>query len=306
MRFALIRGEEMPSPARKGMYVFCGDHGVVEEGVTRFPQTVTRQMMRNFVEGGAAINVLCRRLQIRPVIVDIGVCGPVMPGVIDKKVAPGTRNFAQTAAMTREEAERALLAGRSLAEQASADYDIVGLGEMGIGNTTAAAALLSAFSGRPPGETAGPGAGLDPEGVRRKAGVVAKALALHKPNPRDGLGVLSAVGGFEMAGIAGFLMRAAELRLAVVLDGFPCCSAALVARAIHPGALDSAFFSHVSEEPGHRVLLEELGARPYLDLGMRLGEGTGAALTIGMIDAAVRLYREMATFGEAGISREIN
>lgn len=302
LRFAMIRGEEMPSPARKGLYVFCGDHGIVEAGVSRYPQTVTRQMIRNFVDGGAAINVLCRRQQIRPVIVDMGACGAAQPGVIDKKIAQGTQNFLEQPAMTRDQAEKAIAIGRLLAEEAAADYDMAGLGEMGIGNTSSAAALLSAFSGRSPYETAGPGAGLDAEGVRRKAEILERALAGHKVDPKDGIGVLAAFGGFEIAGMAGFILGASRLRLPVVLDGFPCCAAALAARSIDPDGLATVFFSHVSQEPGHRALLEFLGARAYFDFGMRLGEGTGAALMIGLIDVAVRLYREMATFSEAGVS----
>jgi nicotinate-nucleotide--dimethylbenzimidazole phosphoribosyltransferase len=302
LRFALIRREEMPSPARKGMFVFVGDHGVVEEGVSRYPQQVTRQMMRNFVDGGAAINVLCRRLQIRPTIIDVGACGPPVPGVIDRKIAMGTRNFAREAAMTGEEAMKALEVGRSLAEEASYDYDLVGLGEMGIGNTRSATAILSVYSGRTPYETAGPGAGLDSQGVRRKAEVIDRALRMHSPDPSDGIGILAAVGGFEIASIAGFLIGASRLRLPVVLDGFSCCAGALVARAIQPDALATAFYSHISQEPGHRLMLDLLDAHPYADLGMRLGEGSGAALAMGVIDAAVRLYREMATFSEAGVT----
>lgn len=302
IRFASIRGEEMPSPARKGMYVFCGDHGVTDEGVSKYPQSVTRQMMRNFVDGGAAINVLCRRLQIRPIIIDMGACGPPMPGVLDKKIAGATQNFARGPAMSREQAERALAVGRGLAEEAASNYDMVGVGEMGIGNTSSAAAILSVYSGRTPYETAGPGAGLDSHGVRHKAEVIERALRMHAPDPSDGVGVLCAIGGFELAAIAGFLTAAARLRLPVVLDGFPCCSAALVARAIQPDALTTVFFSHLSQEPAHTLMLDLLDARPYFDLGMRLGEGTGAALAMGVIDAAVRLYREMATFTEAGVS----
>ncbi|HYP06726.1 MAG TPA: nicotinate-nucleotide--dimethylbenzimidazole phosphoribosyltransferase [Bryobacteraceae bacterium] len=302
VRFALIREEEMPSPARKGLYIFCGDHGVTEEGVSRYPQSVTRQMVRNFLDGGAAINVLCRRLQIRPVVVDMGVCGASIPGVVDRKIADGTSNFARVPAMTRDQAERALQHGSALAEEAATQYDVVGLGEMGIGNTTAASAILSVYSSASPYETVGPGSGLDSQGVRRKAELIEKALALHKPSPGDPLGVLAAVGGFEFAGIAGFLIRACRLKLPVVLDGFPCCAGALIAKVIEPLALQTAFFSHESREPGHRRMLVLLEAKPYFNLGLRLGEGTGAALCMGIIDSAVRLYREMATFNEAGIS----
>jgi nicotinate-nucleotide--dimethylbenzimidazole phosphoribosyltransferase len=302
LRFALMRQEEMPSPARKGLYVFCGDHGIVEQGVSLYPQTVTRQMMRNFLDGGAAINVLCRRLQIRPLIIDMGVCGSPMRGAFDKKIRHGTHNFAAGPAMTRDEAEQALAIGRSLAEQAVLDYDMVGMGEMGIGNTSSASAILSVYSGRTIYETAGPGAGLDSQGVRRKAEVIDGALRLHRPDPEDGVGVLAAVGGFEIGAVAGFILGASRLRLPVVLDGFPCCAAALIARAIAPDALCTVFFSHLSQEPAHQFMLDVLNAQPYFDLGLRLGEGTGAALMMGIIDAAVRLYREMATFSEAGVS----
>ena len=302
LRFALIRDEEMPSPARKGLYVFCGDHGIAEQGVSLYPQSVTRQMMRNFLDGGAAINVLCRRLQIRPLIVDMGVCGSAMRGAIDKKIRPSTSNFAVGPAMTREEAEQSIAAGRALAEEAVLDYDVVGLGEMGIGNTSSASAILSVYSGRTLYETAGPGAGLDSEGVRRKAEILEAALRLHQPDSADGLGVLAAVGGFEIGAIAGFILGASRLRLPVVLDGFPCCAAALIAKALAPDALSTVFFSHLSQEPAHQTMLDLLGAKPYFDLGLRLGEGTGAALMMGIIDAAVRLYREMATFAEAGVS----
>jgi nicotinate-nucleotide--dimethylbenzimidazole phosphoribosyltransferase len=302
LKFALIRGEEMPSPARKGLLVFCADHGIVAAGVSRYPQTVTRQMMRNFVNGGAAINVLCRRLQIRPLIVDMGVRGAALPGVIDKKIAEGTANFLEGPAMTREQAERALATGRALAEEAANDYDMVGLGEMGIGNTSSAAALLSVFSGRSAYDTSGPGAGLDAEGVRRKAEILQRALQRHKVDPRDAVGVLAAFGGFEIAAIAGFILAASKLRLPVILDGFPCCAGALVASNIDANALATTFFSHESQEPGHALMLEFMNVRPYYNLGLRLGEGTGAALMIGIIDSAVRLYREMATFSEAGVS----
>ena len=305
LRLAVIRGQRMPSTARKGMYLFCADHGVVAEGVSAYPQAVTRQMVENFVAGRAAISVLCRRFQIAPVIVDMGVCGPAAAGAIDRKIAPGTRNFAAEKAMTREQAERAVEAGRRLAEEAANAYDLVGVGEMGIGNTTSAAAILSVFSGRDSRDTVGPGAGLDSAGLRRKAEVIQRALRLHQVSTTDGYEVLTAVGGFEIAGIAGFLLGASKLRLPVVLDGFPCCAGALIARAIDPDSLSTAFYSHVSQEPGHRLLLDLLGARPYLDLAMRLGEGTGAALGMNLIDAAVALYTQMATFEEARVETEL-
>jgi nicotinate-nucleotide--dimethylbenzimidazole phosphoribosyltransferase len=305
LRFAMIRGEEVPSPARKGMFVFCADHGVVEEGISPFPQSVTRQMARNFVEGGAAINVLCRRLEIRPEIIDVGIAGPPIPGVHDRKIASGTRNLARERAMSREQAERALAIGKALAERAATEYDMVGLGEMGIGNTTSAAAVLSVCSGESPHRTVGPGAGLDVSGVRKKAETIERALRLHAPDPTDGVDILSAVGGFEIAAIAGFIVGGSKSRLPIVLDGFPCCAGALIARVIDADSLAPVFFSHVSAEPAHRLMLDVLAARPYYDFGLRLGEGTGAALFMGVMDAAVRLYREMATFTEARVANRL-
>jgi nicotinate-nucleotide--dimethylbenzimidazole phosphoribosyltransferase len=289
VRLACIQGTDRPSVARKGMYVFCANHGVTAEGVSPYPSEVTRQMMANFQAGGAAINVLCRREGIETVIVDAGV-------------DPGTRNFAAEPAMGAEDADRVLALGMRCAEEAASRFDVAGLGEMGIGNTTCASAILSAITGTDPAETAGAGTGLDAVRVGWKADVIRKALRLHQPDPADGRAVLRAVGGYEVGAIAGFLIRASQLRLAVVLDGFPCCAAALIARSIDPGALDTALFGHRSAERGHGRMLEALGAAPYLDLGMRLGEGTGAALAMGVLDAAVRLYDEMATFSQAQVS----
>jgi nicotinate-nucleotide--dimethylbenzimidazole phosphoribosyltransferase len=273
------------------MLLFCADHGVVEEGVSPFPQEVTRQMVANFRAGGAAITVLCRQYGIKPVIVDMGVGKP-------------TRNFTREPAMSKAEAQRAIDTGIAHAE----DGDLLGAGEMGIGNSTSAAALLCAFAGVSPVEAAGRGTGLDDAGVARKADVIARALALHRPDPTDALGVLAALGGFEIAAIAGLILGAAGRRRVVVLDGFISCSAALVARAIEPTALDYVVYSHRSAERGHLRMLEALGAhgkaRPLLDLDMRLGEGTGAAIGISLVEASLRLYSEMATFASAGVSTD--
>jgi nicotinate-nucleotide--dimethylbenzimidazole phosphoribosyltransferase len=285
VQVGLIQGTDMPTVGRKAMLLFCADHGVAEEGVSPFPQEVTRQMVANFRAGGAAITVLCRQYGIEPVIVDMGVGQP-------------TRNFAREPAMSRFQAQRAIEIGMTHAS----DGDVLGAGEMGIGNSTAAAALLCAFTGADPHEAAGRGTGLDDAGVARKADVIARALALHRPDPTDAIGVLSAIGGFEIAAIVGLILGAAEHRRIVVLDGFISCSAALVVRAMEPGALDCVVYSHRSAERGHRRMLEILEARPLLDLDMRLGEGTGAAIGISLVESAVRLYREMATFGSAGVT----
>jgi len=285
LQIGLIQGTDLPAIGRKAMAIFCADHGIVEEGVSPYPSEVTAQMVANFRAGGAAITVLCRHLEIEPVIVDMGVGKP-------------TRNFARDPAMTRVEAERAIAAGMN---QVNAG-DVLGAGEMGIGNSTSAAALLSAFTGLDPAETAGRGTGLDEAGVDHKADVIRRALELHRPDPRDPIGVLAALGGFEIAGIVGLILGAAMRRRVVVLDGFISCSAALVARAIAPASLDYVVFSHRSAERGHRKMLEVLGAQALFDLDMRLGEGTGAALGISLIEASLKLYREMATFESAGVT----
>jgi len=284
MQIGLIQRTNMPRIESKRIAIFCGDHGVVEEGVSPFPQEVTRQMTANFQAGGAAITVLCRHYGIEPVIVDCGVGRP-------------TRNFTREPAMTRAQAEDSIAVGMS-----HASADITGAGEMGIGNSTAAAALLSAMAGIDPSETAGRGTGLDDPGVARKVDAIRRALALHRPSAADPIGVLAALGGFEIAAIAGLILGAAARRSVIVLDGFISCSAALIAKALEPASLDYVVFSHCSAERGHRRMLEFLGARPLLDLDMRLGEGTGATLGINLVEAAVKLYREMATFESAAVS----
>ncbi|MEJ7607699.1 MAG: nicotinate-nucleotide--dimethylbenzimidazole phosphoribosyltransferase [Bryobacteraceae bacterium] len=304
LRYCLIRNQPMPKLKSKAMYVFCADHGVVAEGVSSYPQEVTRQMVSNFISGGAAINVLCRHYNITQVIVDVGVCGEVVPGAVAHKLGQGTRNMAKEPAMTSRQANDGLAFGRQLATAAAAAYDVVGLGEMGIGNTTSAAAILAAYAGCDVADAVGPGAGLDRKALAHKTEVVRRTLELHRPHRSNGIELLEAVGGFEIAAIAGFLLGAYEVRLPVVLDGFPCSAAALIARAMQPNVLETAFFSHLSQEPGHRVLFDLLQVRPYCDFDMRLGEGTGAAIMIGLIDASLHLYREMATFEEAQVSTE--
>ncbi len=297
-RYALIRGNALPELKHKALYVFCADHGVAECGVSAYPASVTRAMVRNFIHGGAAINVLCRHWNIDPVIVDMGVSGDPQPGALDQRIAPGTRNFTLEPAMTRAEAEQCLRTGRDLAKEAALRYDVLGAGEMGIANSTSAAALLSAFSGEDPSRTAGLGAGVDEAGLERKIDAIRRGLALHNPHPNDAVGVLAALGGFEIGAIAGFILGAAEARVPVVLDGFISCSAALIARIIEPRSMEAVIFSHRSAERGHTLMLQVLEADPYLSLDMRLGEGTGAAIAITLLDAAVKLYREMATFAD--------
>lgn len=302
LEYALMHGTATPPLQSKTLVVFCADHGVTAESVSAWPSEVTTQMVKNFVRGGAAISVLCRKKGIKPVIVDAGVNSDVEIGVLDRKISRGTRNLAREPAMTVPQVEIALRRGADLALELAAD--VAGIGEMGIGNTTAASALLCAFAGVSPEDSVGNGAGLNAAGVRRKIEVVRRALELHRPDSGDRVRTLAALGGFEIAMMTGFLLGAATRRLPVVVDGFIAGAAALAARSIHPGVLDYLIFSHRSAERAHGVLLDALDARPLLDLEMRLGEGTGAALAIDLLEAALGLYKEMATFTEAQVATQ--
>jgi nicotinate-nucleotide--dimethylbenzimidazole phosphoribosyltransferase len=259
-------------------------------------------MVGNFLRGGAAINVLARRTGADTKVVDAGVAGPKIHGVIDRRVGEGTKNFALVPAMSRERAEAAIVHGIELAADAARDFDIAAVGEMGIGNTTSASALLCAFTTTPPADAVGRGAGLDDAGVTRKCKVVSAALRLHAVDPRDSLSIVAAFGGFEIAMMAGFLLGAARGRLPVVIDGFIGGAAFLIARALYPNIGAHVFWGHRSAETGHASLIREAQAEPLLDFGMRLGEGTGAALAMEVLIAALDLYCEMATFAEASVS----
>jgi nicotinate-nucleotide--dimethylbenzimidazole phosphoribosyltransferase len=298
--FALQRGLARPALDRQGVYVFCGDHGITEESISAYPSEVTRQMALNFVAGGAAINVLCNQQDIQPIIVDAGIKGDPVPGAINLRIQPGTHNFSIRPAMSRADAIKAIEIGAQLA--ASAPYDICAVGEMGIGNTTSASALLCALASVPPIVAVGPGTGLSESGVRHKAAVIERSLAHHKPDPSDPIGVLAAVGGFEIGMMAGFLLGAAEARMPIMMDGFISCSAALIARAIDPHVMDYLLFSHQSAEPGHQHMLAALDAVPIFNLSMRLGEGTAAVLGISLLTSALALYNDMATFHSAAVT----
>jgi nicotinate-nucleotide--dimethylbenzimidazole phosphoribosyltransferase len=303
LRYGLARGTADLNLQRKSMHVFCADHGIAAEGVSAYPAAVTVQMVRNFVRGGAAISVICRQFGIETAIVDMGIDGPVEPGTLDCRIARGTRNWLHEPAMTAGQAIQCVEAGIRLATEAARTADVLGVGEMGIGNSTTAAALLSAFSGIDPLLTVGLGTGVTGDVLLRKAEVVRQALRLHAPAATDPLGVLVAVGGFDIGGICGFLLGAAAQRVPVVLDGFITGAAALIAQAQSPHLRDYLIFSHLSAESGHARMLEFLGAEPLLSLDMRLGEGSGAALGINLIETSVRVYREMATFSEASVSK---
>lgn len=302
VKLAEIADTATPAVSRRGIYVFCGDHGIAAEGVSLYPSAVTREMAKNFVRGGAAINVLCRQLGIETCVVDAGVAGPKIEGVLDRRVGDGTRSFLRGPAMSREEAETAIERGIELGQEAAGRFDLAGIGEMGIGNTTAASAILCALAGVSPEDAAGRGTGLDDEGVRRKREALAGALAVNRVEAGDALGVTAAFAGFEIAMMAGFVLGAASKRLPVVADGFIAGSAILLARAFSPGIERRVLYGHRSAEKAHATLLGVLDARPLVDLEMRLGEGTGAALAMGILTNAVALYREMATFAEASVS----
>jgi nicotinate-nucleotide--dimethylbenzimidazole phosphoribosyltransferase len=302
---AAIRGTAELELPRKALVVMAGDHGVAEEGVSAFPQEVTGQMVLNFVRGGAGVNVLGRQAGAEVVVVDMGVRSPLPPDPLVRsvRVGAGTRNLAHGPAMTRAETVRALEAGLDLARELADDgVTLVGLGEMGIANTTPASALVAAYLGLPPEEVTGRGTGIDDEGRRRKIAAIRRGLELARPDPADPLGTLAALGGFELAGLAGVAIGCAARRIPVLMDGFISTAAALAAARIAPPCAYALLASHASVEPGHRAALAALDRRPLLDLGLRLGEGTGAALAMHLVEAAVRIMREMATFASAGVS----
>lgn len=295
-----------PTLGKKVVFTMAADHGVTVEGVSAYPSEVTAQMVLNFARGGAAINVLARHVGAEVRVVDMGVSsGAEWPAcVVNRKVARGTRNMATGPAMSRDEAIRALLAGAELAfEAASEGTRAIGVGDMGIGNTTAASAITAAITGKPVAAVTGRGTGIDDSALALKVKVIERALAVNRPDSADGLDVLAKVGGLEIAGMAGVMLGAAARRIPVFLDGFVSGSAALIAAALCPLARDYMIASHMSAEPGHRHVLEHLGLVPVLDLGMRLGEGTGAALAFTIAEAACKIMAEMATFDSAGVSK---
>ena len=306
-RYVAIRQDPWPELQTKWVVVFAADHGVVAEGVSAYPQDVTYQMVYNFLQGGAGINVLARHARARVEVVDIGVNHDFaeVPELISRKVAYGSRNMAQGPAMTREEALKALLVGVERAEAATAaGVDVIAAGDMGIGNSTPAAALAAVFTGRPVSVVTGRGTGIDDKVWQHKIAVINRAVTLNHPDPADPLGVLAAVGGLEIAGIAGLILGCAAARRPLLLDGFIATAGALVAVALAPAAADYLIAAHRSVEPGHQTVLDFLGLKPLLNLNMRLGEGTGAALGMLLLEAGLKIYREMATFDEAGVSEK--
>lgn len=305
IHMAGITGQAQPHIAHKAIITMAGDHGVVAEGVNAYPQEVTAQMVYNFLRGGAGINVLARHVGARVVVVDMGVAMTLQPHpeLVVKKIAPGTHNIARGAAMTRQQALQSIEAGIAVVEaEIARGLDIVGVGEMGIGNSTPAAAIVAAFTGRSAAEVVGRGSGVDDAGLARKIIAVQRALSVNRPDPFDGLDVLSKVGGFEIGGMAGVMLGAAAHRRPVVVDGFISTAAAMIAVALAPQVRSYLIAAHRSQEPGHQAMLTWLGLAPLMDLDMRLGEGTGAALGISLVEAACKILDEMATFAEAGVS----
>ena len=301
-----------PSINQKSILVMVGDHGVVEEGVSAYPQEVTPAMVQTFLAGGAGINAISRQVGADVWVVDMGIIPQLdvtgLKGtdrLLVEKVGNGTANFTKGAAMSRRDAEKALLIGFEQASKLMQDgADILGTGDMGIGNTTPSAAIGAVITGATLDEMVGRGTGVDDAGLARKREIVRRGIEVNKPDPENGLDVLAKVGGFEIGGIAGTILAGAFHRRAVVVDGFISTAGALIAHALCPTVMDYLFAGHCSEEPGHRMMLEYLGLEPILDLGMRLGEGTGATLAMGIMEGAVRMFKEVLTFQEAGVANK--
>ena len=307
VQLAGIQGRAIPQIRHKAIITMAGDHGVVAEGIGNWPQEVTAQMVYNFLSGGAGINVIARQVGARIMVVDMGVATELEPNprLLSRKIAPGTQNIARGQAMTREQAVTAVETGMEIVTaEVARGLDIVGTGDMGIGNTTASSAIGAVMMRKPVAEVTGRGTGITDEQLKHKIEVIERALAVNKPDPKQPLEVLAKVGGFEVGGLVGVMLGAAAHRIPVVIDGFISGAAALIATALSPKLKDFLIAGHVSDETGHRLVLGHLGLKPLLDLGMRLGEGTGAALGIFLAETSARVLAEMATFTEAGVSQE--
>ncbi len=306
-RYVMITGEVKPSVPRGAVFTFAADHGVTEEGVSAYPREVTPQMVLNFLRGGAGVNVLARHAGVDVKVVDIGVDYDfgMVPELIARKVMRGTRNLLSEPAMTRAQAEQSVMVGVELASEAVQEgIGLIGTGDMGIGNTTPSAAITSVMTGQAVDEVTGRGTGIDDVGHARKISVIRQALDLHRPDRNDALDVLTKVGGLEVGGLAGLMLGAAAARVPVVLDGFIAGAAALIAVGLQPRCREYLIASHRSVERGHQAIMDHLGVKPLLDLDLRLGEGTGACLGMSLVCAAIKIYNEMATFDEAGVSEK--
>lgn len=301
-----IQEREKPSFDRKRILIFASDHGVEAEGVSCYPREVTRSMVDNFIQGGATINALARQIGAEVFVVDIGVDGELKPAaqLIQAKIARGTRNFILEPAMNPFELDQAFRVGWHMASRAKEDgIDLLALGEMGIGNTTAASAVVAALLEVKPELVTGRGTGINEEMLRHKIEIIEQAIERHARSLRDPLSILQHLGGYEIAALTGAILSGANLRLPIVVDGWVVASAVLVASRLNAHVLDYLFFGHQSEERGHRLVLESLRAKPLLDLSMRLGEASGAAFAMAILDASIRIYNEVATFQEAAVSK---
>lgn len=306
-RYVAQRNERFPEIKKKVVFVFAGDHGVVEERISAYPKDVTYQMVYNFLNGGAAINVFSRFARCDCIVVDVAVDYDFeeKEGLLVRKVMRGTRNFTKGPAMEKGEAKRCIEIGRNLAhEYAEKNYDLFLTGDMGIGNTTPSSAIIAVLSNKPAREVAGRGTGIDDRTLERKIEIIEMGIKRNNPDSNDPIDVLSKIGGAEIGAIAGFIIGASEKRIPVVLDGIISCAGALIAYKIEPRVRDFLFAGHRSEEKGQWAVLDELGLKPILELNMRLGEGTGAVLASLIIEAGLRAYREMATFEEASVSKK--
>lgn len=305
-KYIAIRRDLKVKIRKKFVFTFAGDHGVTAEGVSAYPKEVTPQMVFNFLNQGAAINVISKHVGAEVVVVDMGVDYEFenTPGLIVRKIRRGTWNMAQGPAMTREEAIKALMAGIELAQEyQQKGADIFGTGDMGIGNTTPSTAILATLTGEPVEKITGRGTGVNDEVLARKVAVIKKALEVNKPDPKDPIDVLAKVGGFEIAGIAGLIIGAAAQRIPVVVDGFISGAGAMIALALEPIIKNYIFVSHRSQEIGHSLMLQRLGEKAILELDMRLGEGTGAALALSLVECSLKIFHEMATFDSARVSK---
>ena len=307
-RLVAMTENRNPLLDKKAIFTFAGDHGVTEENVSAYPSEVTPQMVFNFIRGGAGINVLSRHAGAEIMVVDIGVNYEFgeLEGLIGMKVVNGTKNFTKGPAMSREEAVKCLEIGIIIANgYAKKGYKIFGTGDMGIGNTTPSSAIAAVLTGTAVAQVTGKGTGITDESLKNKIRVIENAIALNRPDPNDAVDVLAKVGGAEIGGIAGLILGASANRIPVVVDGFISTAGALIAYCLEPKVKGYLFAAHNSVEIGHRAMLNKMGLEPILDLGLRLGEGTGAALAMVLIEAGLKIYKEMATFGEAGVSNEI-
>jgi len=302
-----ITRNENPSIKNKVIFTMAGDHGVTEEGISAYPKEVTPQMVYNFIRGGAGINVLARHVGAKVIVVDMGVACDLEKHaeLVIKKVNYGTKNMTKGPAMTREEAVKSIENGIAVFEEEfKKGIDIVGTGDMGIGNTTPSSAIASVITGRPAKDVTGRGTGIDDKALNNKIAIIEKAIKINKPNSNDGIDVLSKVGGFEIGGLAGVILGATSKRIPVIIDGFISSAAALIAYKIEPKTRDYMIAAHCSVERGHSIVLDYMGLNPLLDFDLRLGEGTGAALGMTIVEAGIKILTEMATFQSAGVSEK--